>query len=115
MRTSESQHGHVAILSVSGEIDLQYSPELRKILQSKAKARCAALVIDFSDVRYIDSSGLATLVEYCRDARSFAGALALACLQERVRTIFDLVRLNELMSIYATLDEAKAALQSSQQ
>ena len=114
MQWSESQDGNIVTLTLGGEIDLQYSPELRKILQEKIKARCPVLVIEFSGVEYIDSSGLATLVEYCRDSRAFAGALALAGLRERVRTIFDLVRLNELLTIYTTLDEAKMAIRASE-
>ena len=110
MQWSETQDGVCQILKLGGEIDLQHSPELRTLLLAKAKARCPALLIDFSDVSYIDSSGLATLIEYRREAQQFTGKFALGGLSERVRTIFDLVRLNEILSIHPTLAEARSSL-----
>lgn len=110
MQWSESEDDGCKILKLGGEIDLQHSPELRAILLGKAKARCPALLIDFSDVSYIDSSGLATLIEYRREAGLFSGKFAIAGLTERVRTIFDLVRLNEILSIHPTLAEARTSL-----
>lgn len=112
MQWHEKGEGGLIVLNVSGEIDLQHSPELRKVLQEKINAQCPALVIDFTDVSYIDSSGLATLVEYRRDSRKYEGAFALANLNSRVRTIFELVRLHEIIPIHATLADAKAALQT---
>jgi anti-sigma B factor antagonist len=111
MQWSEANEEGCTILSLKGEIDLQYSPMLRRVLKEKIDARCPALVVDFSGVEYIDSSGLATLVEYCRDVRGFSGAFALAGMTARIQTIFELVRLNELLAIYPTVSEARAALQ----
>jgi len=102
----------VLIISLSGEIDLQHSPKMRQLLQSKAGDRTPALLLDFTQVGYIDSSGLATLVEYYQISRSYAGQIALAGLSKRVRSVFDLVRLNEIFSIYPSLEEAKQGLQS---
>jgi anti-sigma B factor antagonist len=66
-------------------------------------------LLDFTDVEYIDSSGLATLIEYLRAAGPHGGKIALFGLQENVRTIFDLVRLGELFSITETRDQALAS------
>lgn len=112
MQCTEKQEDGATILNLAGEVDLQHSPELRKILQEKIKAKCPALVIDFSGVEYIDSSGLATLVEYRRDSQKHDGKFCLASLSTRVRTIFELVRLNEIIPIHATMDEALAAVKS---
>jgi anti-sigma B factor antagonist len=112
MQCTESQDNEATILNLTGEVDLQHSPDLRKILQEKVKAKCPALIIDFSGVEYIDSSGLATLVEYRRESRTFGGGFALYNLSTRVRTIFELVRLNEIIPFFPTLAEAKAGLKS---
>ena len=112
MQWTESQENEFTVLSLTGEVDLQHSPALRKVLQEKIKVHCPALIIDFSGVEYIDSSGLATLVEYRRDSRAYKGEFALANLSTRVRTIFELVRLNEIIQIHAALADAKASLQS---
>ena len=110
MKCTEKEESGATILNLAGEIDLQHSPELRKILQGKLKAKCAALIIDFSGVEYIDSSGLATLVEYRRDSQKYGGQFCLAGLSTRVRTIFELVRLNEIIPIHPTLAEAQATV-----
>jgi len=101
----------VLILELSGEIDLQHSPEMRQLLQARAAQRIPALLLDFTGVKYIDSSGLATLIEYYQSSRAYDGKIIVAGLSHRVRSIFELVRLNEVFPIYATVLEARQALQ----
>lgn len=111
MKIEESSlPGGVEVLRLSGEIDLHTSPGLRKAMQGKLKAKTPALILDFGGVEYIDSSGLATLVEYRRDCAAFGGKFALAGLSTGVRTIFDLVRLNELLAIHDSVAAAQSAL-----
>ncbi len=100
------------LMKLTGEIDLHRSPELRAELQACAKAKPSLLLVDFSGVDYIDSSGLATLIEYVRESAAFKGRIALFGLQSRVRTIFDLVRLNELFAIAETREEALEAVKA---
>jgi anti-anti-sigma factor len=109
MQIEKLESGTATTLKISGEIDLHASPELRTILQRCAKTRTPCLLMDFSAVEYIDSSGLATLIEYVRESGDFGGRLAIFGLQKKVRTIFDLVRLNELFVITGTAEEAALA------
>lgn len=110
MQTREHSDQGLQVLVVEGEIDLACSPDLRAILHGYAKKKVQALVIDFQAVSYVDSSGLATLVEYVRLAQPFGGKFGLANVSQRVRTIFELVRLHEFFPIYPTLAEARGAL-----
>ena len=110
MQTREQHDGGLDVLAIEGDIDLACSPELRELLHAYAKKKCPILVLDFTGVVYVDSSGLATLVEYVRLAQPYGGKFALAGVSARVRTIFDLVRLTEFFPIYPTLAEARAAL-----
>jgi anti-sigma B factor antagonist len=96
-------------LKLSGEVDLHASPELRARLQDCIQSQTPSLLLDFVEVSYIDSSGLATLIEYVRESADFGGKLALFGLQKKVRMIFDLVRLNELFAISGTAEEAALA------
>jgi len=80
--------------------------------QEHGADRIPALLLDFTQVGYIDSSGLATLVEYYQISRSYAGRIALTGLSKRVKSVFDLVRLSEIFSIYPSVEEAKQGLQS---
>ena len=113
MQTREQQDNGLVVLVLEGEIDLACSPELRELLHAYAKKKTPALVLDFTGVKYVDSSGLATLVEYVRLAQPFGGKFGLVGVSDRVRTIFDLVRLTEFLPIYPSPAEARAALVAS--
>ncbi len=110
MQITEAHEGDILVLKPEGDIDLHHSPKLRALLQGKVKEKCPKLLVDFSAVPYIDSSGLATLVEYFQGSRSYSGKLALAGLNPRVRSVFDLVRLTEIFSIHDSIDAAKQSL-----
>ena len=110
MQIEKFNENGVTTLKVSGEVDLHASPQLRAELQGCVSEKTPVLLIDFSDVDYIDSSGLATFIEYLRDASAYKGKIALFGMKQKVRTIFDLVRLNELFTITDSADAAVAAL-----
>ncbi len=112
MQVRPIDHAGIPVLLLEGEIDLYQSPELRAVLQEHVKTRTPALALDLAGVPYIDSSGLATIVEYLRSAQSFGGRIVLVGLSVRVKTIFDLVRLGEILPIVETRDDARAALLS---
>ena len=109
MQIEKSNNNGVTTLTVSGEVDLHASPKLREELQACVSEKTPVLLVDFTGVDYIDSSGLATFIEYLRDASAHKGKIALFGLKKKVRTIFDLVRLNELFTITDSADAAVAA------
>lgn len=110
MQIEKSSANGETLLTLKGEIDLHASPTLRAELRQCVDARTPVLMVDFSGVEYIDSSGLATFIEYLRDAGGFKGKIALFSLKPKVKTIFDLVRLNELFTITDSAEAARAAL-----
>src|SRR4029453_19083657 len=107
MQARERIEDGLYIVQLEGDIDLASSPDLRGALAEHARARRALLLLDFSGVPYVDSSALATIVEYARQAQNSSGRFALAGLNERVRTIFELVRLHEFLAIHGTVAEAR--------
>lgn len=110
MRLKESTVEGTDIFTLQGEIDLHYAPVLRSLLQSKVKARAPALIMDLSGVSFIDSSGLAAIIEYFRDAAAHGGVLCLAGLNETVRSVFEIVRLDQVIPRFASTVEATIAL-----
>jgi anti-sigma B factor antagonist len=110
MQIEKSSNAGETLLTLKGEIDLHASPALRAELRSCVDAKTAVLLVDFTGVDYIDSSGLATFIEYLRDAGAHQGKIALFGLKPKVRTIFDLVRLNELFTISDSAEAARTAL-----
>lgn len=100
------------IVELSGEVDLHHAVELREILAAHAEQKRPKLAVDFSGVSYIDSAGLATLIEYVQLSLPYGGRFAIGGVSERLRTIFDIARLDQVFAIHPTLAEAKAALTS---
>jgi anti-sigma B factor antagonist len=113
MEISSRNEENVTILSVEGEIDLESSPVLREQLKKLSNARCARLLINFSNVSYIDSSGLATVIEYFQSSQSYQGKLGICALTPRIKNSFSIVRLDEIFSIYPDEPTGLAALAAS--
>jgi anti-sigma B factor antagonist len=70
------------------------------------------LIVDLSAVDFIDSTGLATLIEYHRDAGAHGGIFSLAGINPNLKAIFDVVQLEKVLAIFPTVAEAKAAIKS---
>ncbi len=94
------------VVRPEGEIDLGSAPELRNSLRDAQQAKPDKLVVDLTEVPYMDSSGVATLVEAMQMSRKNGGALVLCCMQDRVRSIFEIARLDMVFQIVQTRDEA---------
>ena len=93
------------IVAFKGEIDLESSPAARKILL-KCFANTGNVIVDLSGVTYIDSSGVASLVEALQAAKKNGSLLSLATVSEPTRRVLELARLDKVFSIYGSVDEA---------
>ncbi len=100
MKISEEKKGDVMVCSIEGEINLNTSPELRKAFDSFIRDDLKKVVIDFSQVLYIDSSGLATLIELFQRLKKNGGALRIAKMSEKVKSVFEVTKLHKLFEIY---------------
>lgn len=113
MRLSKEEKDGVMIVQVDGEININTSPELRSAFMELVDQQTPRIVVDFKEVSYIDSSGLATLVEMTQNIKGHNGELALAHVTEKISGIFELTKIDKLFSFYNTQDEAVASLSNS--
>jgi len=98
------------ILDISGDIDLANSPEMRKALLREARDnRRPRVVLNLSEVRYIDSSGVASLVESLKASRDMGSRFILVGLSGPAREVLQLSRLLKVFETYATEVEALVA------
>ena len=97
------------VFPLEGEIDLHVSPGIATSLKSMIADKPKQLVVDLSRVTYIDSSGLAVLIETMQSMNGYGGKFSLAGLQEGVRPIFEIARLDQVFRIYPDVDSALAA------
>jgi anti-sigma B factor antagonist len=97
------------VLPLEGEIDLHVAPRIAASLGAMINEKPARLVVDLSGVSYIDSSGLAVLIEGMQNVEAYGGKFVLAGLQESVRPIFEIARLDQVFIIFPHVDAALAA------
>jgi len=97
------------VLPLEGEIDLHVSPDVAASLKMMIQREPDQLIVDLSRVTYIDSSGLAALIEGMQNVQEYGGKFALAGLQETIRTIFEIARLDQVFRIYPDVEAALAA------
>lgn len=98
--------GDAVLVQPAGDVDLTASPVLRQALKQVLQAKPARLIVDLSSVPYMDSSGVATLVEAMQIARKNGTRMMLCALQDKVRSIFEIARLDTVFTIYATPEAA---------
>ncbi len=96
-----------AIVELTGDIDLSCSPEARKVILECLTDRLPTLV-DLSAVTYIDSSGVASLVEGYQTAKKKSLEFGLLGVSEAALSVLELARLDKVFPIYASLKERLA-------
>jgi len=96
------------VVELSGNVDLEHSPDVRRRLLDAVKT-ARRLLVDLSEVTYIDSSGIACLVEALQTARSKEGDLALVSVSMQAMRVLELARLDMVFSIHEDLAAARAA------
>lgn len=97
------------IVRPHGDVDLASSPELRAAMHEAVAKEEPKTIIDLCDVSYMDSSGVATLVEALQNTRRAGGALILCGMNDRVRSIFQIARLDAIFTIMTDLAEASGS------
>ena len=105
-RMANAPHSQTGILALEGEIDLHRSPQVKESLEPLITQKVPRILLDFSGVTYVDSSGLATMIETLQRIQSYGGKFAMFGLRESVRNIFEIARLDQIFTIFP--DEASA-------
>ncbi len=105
MEVKSSQQEGVLVFQVSGEINISTSPDLKKAFEKQPAAK---IVVDLEKVTYIDSSGLATLVEILKKTKSQSGRMGLSGMSDKVKSLFEITKLDKLFSISRSQQDAVA-------
>ncbi len=98
------------IVALHGDVDLEKAPSLRKLLLD-CVARGKAVLIDMSAVAYIDSSGIASLIEALQTSMSKGTGFGLVSVSDQAMRVLQLARLDKVFAIHPDSDSAMAALQ----
>lgn len=93
------------VIRISGDVDMYSSPVLRTELLSLVKKKETPLLVDFRDVAYIDSSGIATFVEGLKGLMAFGGSLKFFGIPPAIMEIFSFSKLDRVFEIYGDIDD----------
>ncbi len=103
-----TRHDTATVVALRGDVDLESSPRARKILLD-ALDTAPALLVDMSGVSYIDSSGIASLVESFQTGRANGKRFVLVAVSEPALRVLQLARLDRVFDIHGSVDDALAA------
>ena len=109
MQITERTEEDIPVVSITGDVDLETSPQLREFLKPKSSKKTPLLLLDFSGVNYIDSGGLGTLVALHIAAHNAGGTIKLANLNKRVG---DLMQVTKLLTVFEVHNSEYEALEA---
>jgi anti-sigma B factor antagonist len=106
--SNTSENGRT-VVDVTGEVDVYTAPALRERLIALVESGRTDLVVDLTQVRFMDSTGLGLLVGVLKRIRGLGGQLQLVIDAERLLKVFRITSLDQVFTIRASRDEAMAA------
>ncbi len=110
MHISARRIGKTTVFDLSGDIDFANSPKVRdSILHEIRESRTPRVVVNLSQVRYMDSSGVASLVEGLKASRDLGSRFILVGLSTSTRDVLQLSRLIKVFEVYDNEEPAMAS------
>lgn len=94
------------VVAAQGEVDLYSSPELRHEIAHWAQKKMRSLIVDLGAVTYMDSSGIATLVEGLQLARRYGGKFRIARPGPSIQEVLRFAHLDKIFPIFDSVEEA---------
>jgi anti-sigma B factor antagonist len=116
IKISDRQVGDITILDLAGDITLFNSPEIRKaLILLLRERRVPQLFVNMTAIKYVDSSGIASLVEGLKISREQGARFVLYGLSKPARTVLELTHLMRVFEVHDTEEQALAAVASAAQ
>lgn len=109
MNFDVQKHDDITVIGVEGQLIVGNRQELKQQVLEELDNGSRKFLIDFANTGYIDSSGLGVLVSLSKKIREQSGELRLANLNEDLRTLFELTKLDTLFQISTSREEALGA------
>ncbi len=104
------KHEEIPVIELSGEVDAYTSARFREIMLDIIDSDGANLVINMTDVEYIDSSGLGALVGGLKRVSERDGKIVIVCDKPQVKKVFEITGLEKVFPIYDSVEDAVSAL-----
>ena len=105
-----AEPGSLGILALEGDIDLYHSAVVKERLNELIEQKLDRILVNLSEVTYMDSSGLAVLIECLQRIGAYGGKFGLFGPRETVRHIFEVARLDQVFRLFPDEATARASL-----
>lgn len=106
MKIREEKNGDRIVCAIEGEVNITTSVDLRKAFDELIKRNEKKVLIEFSRVEYIDSSGLATLIEMLQRLKKIGGRMRVCGMNQKVHNAFEITKLHKLFEVFDTQETA---------
>jgi anti-sigma B factor antagonist len=111
MEISTREKGKVLVFDIRGDLDAKSATVLKDRINEKITEGKSMILINLTDVPYMDSAGLGVLVSGLKNANRLSGDLRIWGLQDEVKSIFELTRLNKVFQIFEDENSALVSFQ----
>ena len=105
LHLTKSRVGAFDVVAAVGEVDVASSPSLQRAIEECVGEGCRA-VVDLGSVSFLDSTGLAVLVQAYNACRDAGGGLRLVVTDPNVKKVFEVTALDDVFAIYPSLADA---------
>jgi anti-sigma B factor antagonist len=106
MKITETTERDVLICQIEEEINSDTSPQLRKAFADYIQKNTKKIIVDFSGVSYIDSSGIATFIELFQRLKKINGKFRICCMGPTVKNVFDVTKVIKIFEVFQTRETA---------
>jgi anti-sigma B factor antagonist len=113
MKINKKTIGDVVVFKPEGRLDASNASSFKKNIADETPPE-SKIVIDLSDLEFLDSSGIGTLISIHRKCSGKDGGLKFVCLHDRIRQILELTRADRLFDIYDDTETAARSFQRKQ-
>lgn len=100
----------IGSVTVFGDLDGSTSPTLLKEIESLIEQGMVNVILDFSGIEFISSSGIGVIAVSSKDISQRSGKLIVVCNNKKVLSLFDITNLSKVITIHKAMDEAIASL-----
>jgi anti-sigma B factor antagonist len=107
MRITTVKENEYYLIAIEGDLDASSSIQLDQAIEEAVSKKETKIIVDCSQLEYISSAGLGVFMSYIQDFQANNISLVLCHLSEKVRNVFQILGLDELIKIVNTKEEAK--------
>lgn len=106
MQVRQKVKNDVVVCYLAGEVNIDTVSDLKKVFKELIEANHRKILLNFSDVEYMDSAGLASLIDLSKSLKNIQGIVFLCSLSPKLMSVFGITRLDKMFKIYETENEA---------